>query len=154
MSIVTTSLDRISIGSAVAVQAQLYHLIKGDTTTPSTTTQVRAGPTSWTQTFTAAGAGTARDLIFPQAFWAIAVTATGAVTSWDVRLELSEDNTNWTELATTIINHTNLSPGTGLIAFQTDAIPRVAYYARIRVSAIVLGGGTNIVVRLVSAPIS
>lgn len=75
-------------------------------------------------------------------FFSIQVTMTGAVTSWTVVLEGSLDNTNFT----TILSHTNVTPGDKLVLSTTNVVP--VLYFRARCAAIVLGGGTNVVVQI------
>jgi len=142
----TTTIDRMSPGAIVVMNAQQYQAQRGNTTTPQTSVSSRVGPTIWTQTFTATGDGTTRDLIYPQRDWALQVKGTGAApTAWDVRLEVSLDNgANWTE----ILAHTNLDTDGG-IKWQGD---RLAYYMRVRVAGLTLGTATNIVVLVGSMP--
>jgi hypothetical protein len=144
--IATTTIDRMSPSAIVVVNAQQYQAQRGNTTTPQTSVSSRVGPTSWTETFTTAITGTARDLIYPQRDWALEVKGTGAAaTAWDVRLEVSLDNATWTE----ILAHAT-ADGDSVIKWQAD---RLAYYMRVRVVApLTLGAATNIIVLVSSMP--
>lgn len=93
-------------------------------------------------TFTVTGNGTTVDCSRnPVKNFSILVKMTGAVTSWDVRLEGSNDNTNFT----TILTHTNVAPGDGLMIFSGATMSPVLYF-RARAAGLVLGAGTNVVV--------
>jgi filamentous hemagglutinin len=78
-------------------------------------------------------------------YHSLQVTKTGAVTSWDVRLEGSLDGTTFTQL----VQHTNVS-GDG-VTVAGAAPPFVVNYVRLRCAAIVLGGGTKITAVLLSS---
>jgi hypothetical protein len=92
-------------------------------------------------TFTTTTNGTIIDCsASPMSAYAIQVTATGAVTSWDVRLEASLNGTTFT----TILTHTNVT-GDG-ITLWTGTLEAPALYFRSRTAGLVLGGGTNVVV--------
>lgn len=98
-----------------------------------------------TDTFTATGNGTSVNLSgTPFSKFSIQVKATGAVTSWDVRLEVSLDGTNFFEIGA----HTNVTPADGGITFVVD---RPARHVRSRTAALTLGGGTNIVVTVLAS---
>jgi len=104
-------------------------------------------------TFTAAANGTAIDLGAGTAYkhFSLQVKATGAVTSWTVVLEGSLDGTNYS----TILTHTNAAPGDGLLVPTPAAAaftPHPVRYFRARCSAIVLGGGTNVVATILGVP--
>jgi hypothetical protein len=92
-------------------------------------------------TFTTAVAGATLDAhLAPVKYFSLQVTATGAVTSWTVNLECSLDNTTFT----TVLTHTNTSPGTGqIVSLGTSAFP--CLYFRAKASALSLGSGTNVV---------
>lgn len=92
-------------------------------------------------TFTGATNGTTVDVhTAPVKYFSMSVVETGVVTSWTVVLECSLDNSNFT----TVLTHTNTSPGTGSIVFGgTTAFP--CLYFRSRTSAITLGSGTNVI---------
>jgi hypothetical protein len=93
-------------------------------------------------TFTVAASGTAVNIsVHPFRDYSIQVTATGAVTSWDVRLEGSIDGVTYTQ----IVQHTN-ADGTGITKASANRFP--AMFFRSRCAAIVLGGGTNVVVKI------
>ncbi len=95
-------------------------------------------------TFTGTTSGTTIDVsASPTQSYAIAIKGTGAsATTWDVRLEGSLDNTNFTQ----ILQHTN-TIGDGVALFSGSALSP-ALYIRSRVSGLVLGGATNIVVTI------
>ena len=94
-------------------------------------------------TFTATGNGTTVDAsASPMSAFAVQVQATGVVTSWDVRLEGSLNNTTFT----TILTHTNVT-GDG-VTLWTGTLEAPALYFRSRAAGLVLGGGTNIVVTI------
>jgi hypothetical protein len=79
--------------------------------------------------------------------YGLSVVATGAVTSWDVRLEVSVDGTNFTQ----VIQHTQ-ADGTGVAKWNPATIPLAPGLAfRSRCAAIVLGAGTNVIVDIVGA---
>ena len=135
LAIVTVSIDRISLGSAVQAQAHNYQTIKGNTSTPQTSVAVRGGPSSWTETFTVAANGTSRDLIHPQRDWAWLVKAgTGTPTAWNVDLQISIDNANWT----TIDTHANTTDTLGKHRFVAS---KVGYYMRVVVNSVTIVSG-------------
>jgi len=69
--------------------------------------------------------------------YTLQVIPTGAVTSWDVRLELSLDGANFG----TILTHTNVAPGSsGVVTLAAGPGLNI----RSRCAALVLGAGTNI----------
>lgn len=92
-------------------------------------------------TYTSTGNGTIIDCsLTPVKRFALQVTKTGTVTSWDVRLEGSLDGVTFTQ----ILQHTNVTPGDGLTQFSlTNANP--VLYFRSRAAAFVIGSGTNVV---------
>ena len=88
-------------------------------------------------TYTAAASGTTVDLTSnPLKDFAIQTVATGAVTSWTILLEGSLDGTNFF----TILTASNVTPN-----IASGAAKWPVRYLRSRCSAIVLGGGTNVV---------
>ena len=92
-------------------------------------------------TFTATGNGSTNDAnTVPCRDFSLQVTQTGAVTSWDVRLEASLDGVGWTQL----LAHTNVD-GSGVMKSTTLRTP--ARFFRNRCAGLVLGGGTNVVAR-------
>jgi hypothetical protein len=94
-------------------------------------------------TFTTTANGTAVDVSArPQKHFALQVTETGTVTSWSVVLEGSLDGTTYS----TIMTHTKAANGSGGTIWNPSAVPCRFY--RSRCSAIVLGGGTNVVARI------
>lgn len=96
-------------------------------------------------TFTATGNGTAVDMsALGASKFSIQVTMTGTVTSWDVRLEGSLDGVTYT----TILTHTNVTPGDGLMVYNGDTVSPALYF-RSRCAGLVLGVGTNIIVKIV-----
>lgn len=76
--------------------------------------------------------------------FALQVKATGSVTSWDVRLEGSLDALSYT----TILQHTNVTPGDGLM-IATGALLVPVTYFRARANALTLGAGTDINVTII-----
>lgn len=96
-------------------------------------------------TFTAPGNGVTQDIVnSPIKHFAIQVVGTGAVpTAWNVRLEGSLDNSNFT----TILTHTEAT-GNGEILFSGANVYPVLYF-RSRVVSLTLGLATNIVVSMV-----
>ncbi len=71
--------------------------------------------------------------------FSIQATATGAVTSWNAVVECGLNNTTFSTV-TTIDSVTN---GTGATVWGVD---KPCLYFRSRMTAITLGGGTNVVV--------
>lgn len=92
---------------------------------------------------TTASGVTVSSLTNPMSSFSVGVKATGAVTSWDVRLEGSNDNVNFT----TLLTHTNVTPGDGLMIFSGTAVTPCLYF-RSRCAGLVLGAGTNVVVTI------
>lgn len=92
-------------------------------------------------TYTTTSSGTTVDAsLAPVKSFTIAVKATGAVTSWSVVLECSMDNVNFS----TVLTHSNVTPGDGqTLSSGTSLFP--CLYFRSRSTALVLGGGTNVV---------
>jgi len=97
-----------------------------------------------TDTFTTAGNGVTVDVSAnPLTKFSVQVTGTGAVaTTWDVRLEGSLDNVNFTQ----ILQHTNVTGDTKVL-FNGAALAPTRFF-RSRVAGLVLGGATNIVVAI------
>ena len=129
--------------STEALAARSFTYESNNTATP-TYDRVRH---SWiqTDTFTATGNGTAVAMATtPMSKFSIQVVATGAVTSWDVRLEVNLDGTNWFEIGA----HTNITPADKGITFVVD---KPARQVRSRTAGLVLGGGTNIVVTVLAS---
>jgi hypothetical protein len=110
---------------------------------------------SRSDTFTGTGSGTTVD-VNAQAMssFSMSVKGTGAApTSWTVNLQISLDGTNWT----TIMVHSNTSPPADEVradgqTISTGANRYVAHYFRTNVSALVLGGASNIVVQISGKP--
>ena len=103
----------------------------------------------YTETFAATGAGTTYDLVRRTSdTFALAVKKTGSVTSWTVLLEGSLDGTNWT----TLLTHTNASPGDALIIAPTAGVRTPVNYLRLNCSALTLGTGTAIVATFAATP--
>lgn len=75
---------------------------------------------------------------FPLKYFSISVAQTGTVTAWDVRLEVSLDNTTFT----TVLTHTNVT-GSGVSLNYVSPWPTL--YFRSRCAAITLGAGTNVI---------
>ena len=90
--------------------------------------------------FSATGTGTVVDArTVPLSSFALQVAPVGNVTSWDVRLEGSLDNA----LFTTLLTHTNLSPGSGQIVV-TGAVLAPFLYFRTRCKSVDLGSGIRL----------
>jgi hypothetical protein len=96
-------------------------------------------------TYVAAGNGTTVDVsAAPVKIFSIEVKGTGAsATSWQVVLEGSLDNVNFT----TILNHVNTFVGDGQVLYSGAALGASLYF-RSRCVSVVLGGATNIVVTI------
>lgn len=96
-------------------------------------------------TYTATGSGVTVNIsTAPLKSFSIAVKGTGGVaTAWDVRLEGSLDNVNFTQ----ILAHTNVT-GDGVILFPGAVLSPCLYY-RSRCSGLTLGPASNIVVTIV-----
>lgn len=95
-------------------------------------------------TFTATGNGTTitATTTRPVKYFTVQVKGTGAVaTAWDVRLEGSLNNADFTQ----IIAHTNVD-GDAVVKWQGTANPIL--YFRSRVAGLTLGSATNIVVTI------
>ncbi len=99
---------------------------------------------SRSDTFTTAASGTTIDTsLAPLKYYSLQVKGTGAsATTWDVRLEGSLDNVNFSQL----IQHTNVT-GDGAVLWLGTAA--ASFYIRSRCAAVALGSATNIVVTLV-----
>lgn len=111
--------------------------ISNDMTNP---VPVNIGFESETELFTAPGNGTVVNVLAtPRKVFSLQVNKTGAVTSWDVVLEGSLNASTWT----TILEHTNTTPGDGKLVSTGALLTPVLYY-RTRAVALTLGGGTNI----------
>ena len=94
-------------------------------------------------THSSTGSGTAVDAsATPFSRFSIQVKATGVVTAWDVRLEGSLDNTNFTQ----ILQHTNIIGDAAVVFGGAAAAP--CLYFRSRLASITLGSGTNVVVTI------
>lgn len=94
-------------------------------------------------TFTAAANGVTVDAsASPVSVFGIQVKMTGTVTSWDMRLEGSLNNSEFT----TILTHTNAT-GDG-VTLWIGSLKAPALYFRSRCAAIALNGGTNVVVTI------
>lgn len=128
----------ITVGSKVSASSVPVVIASDQAAFP-----VTISPTFSTRadTFTTATNGTTLDAhLAPVKYFTLQVVATGAVTSWTVVLEGSLDNVNFT----TILTHTNLVPGTPSAMFGGTTATPILYF-RSRVSAITLGGGTNVI---------
>jgi hypothetical protein len=98
-------------------------------------------------TFTVAGNGVTVDLSAQgMAGFALQVKGTGAVPSaWNVVLEVSLDNANWT----TVLTHSNtLGDSDGSTKWPIKSTP--ALYVRARCVSVTLGGASNIVATLLA----
>jgi len=105
------------------------------------TINTRPSTSSRTDTYVAAGNGVTVVSAAVYRSFGIQVKATGAVTSWDVRLEGSLNGVQFT----TIIQHTN-ADGDGITKWNVNQSANANF--RSRCVAIVLGGGTNVVVTI------
>lgn len=99
---------------------------------------------SRSDTYTATGNGTAVSVATsPLKSFSIYVLSTGSVASaWDVRLEGSLDNVNFTQ----ILAHTD-ADGDGVLKY-TGASMYPSFYFRSRCAGLTLGAATNIVVTI------
>ena len=95
-------------------------------------------------TYTATGNGATLDVSTnPPKSFAVQVKGTGAAaTTWDVRLEGSLDNVNFTQ----ILQHTNTT-GDGAVLFSGATLSPSLYF-RSRTAGLTLGAATNIVVTI------
>lgn len=91
-----------------------------------------------TATFTTTATSTTNGLGIPVSKFGLQVKRTGVVTSWTVNIDGSIDGSNFF----TLVSHTNVAPADGGIIFTVD---KPVIYWRLACSAIVLGGGTNVV---------
>lgn len=100
-------------------------------------------------TFTTTGNGALVDVSAQSmSRFGIQVKGTGATpTSWTVVLEGSLNGTDFS----TLLTHTNITPGHGLILHSGAMVLPVLYF-RARCSALSLGSATNIVVTIVGIP--
>lgn len=109
-----------------------------------------ANPTtsSRSDTFTGTGNGVTVDASAnPHQSFSVQVKGTGAApTSWTALLEGSLDNANFT----TVLTH-NQTTGDGVVLWTGSSLSPSRYF-RSRVSALVLGGATNIVVTILGMP--
>lgn len=100
-------------------------------------------PQTRSDTYTATGAGTAIDATATgQKHFALQVTETGTVSAWTVTLEGSLDGTTYT----TLLTHTKAGDGSGVTITQPQPLPM--RYFRSNCTALTLGGGTNVVARI------
>lgn len=96
-------------------------------------------------TFTTATNGTTVDnSTKPMSKFSIQVVATGAVTSWNVVLEGSNNNSNFSNIATV----DSVADGSGTLKFGAASTP--CLYFRSRCTAISLGAGTNVIATILS----
>lgn len=104
-----------------------------------------AGHRNGTDTFTVAGAGAAIDASrHGVKSFALQVKGTGAVpTAWNVVLEGSMDNVNWTE----ILSHISGEQADGATAWTGTNLNPCLYF-RARCVSVTLGTATNIVARI------
>lgn len=103
---------------------------------------VRPLPPSYTRSdaFVATGNGVTVDATAaPPKAYALVVGATGTVTAWDIRLEGSLDNVQWTQ----ILQHTNVT-GAGVTVWS-GANLSPSLYIRARCAGLTLGAGTNVI---------
>lgn len=100
------------------------------------------GPTV-SATFTTTANSTTQGLGIPISKFGLQVKRTGVVTSWTVNIDGSIDGSNFF----TLVSHTNVTPADGGIIWTVD---KPVLYWRLACSAIVLGGGTNVVARAIA----
>lgn len=95
-------------------------------------------------TYTTTGNGTAVNATaYPLPLFGLQVKGTGAAaTTWDIRLEGSMDNVNFTQ----ILQHTN-TIGDGLSQYSGSLFSPSLYF-RSRCAGLVLGSATNVVVTI------
>ena len=95
-------------------------------------------------TYTATGNGVTVDInATPLKSFAIQVIGTGAAASlWDIRLEGSLDNVNFTQ----VLQHTNTT-GDGVVLYSGSALYPSLYF-RSRAAGLTLGAATNVVVKI------
>lgn len=104
---------------------------------------VHPGASSRQDTYAATGVGASVDVSnYPMKHFGLQVTQTGTVTSWTVTLEGSLDGTTWT----TIMSHTKSGDGDGVTVWTPQPIP--CRFFRSNCTALTLGGGTNVVARI------
>lgn len=128
-------------GSVVNFQqaeaAASFPVVIASDQSPITTTSFK----TTSDTFTTTANGTTVDCTAqPVKQFSLQVTKTGTVTSWDVRLEGSLDGVTFT----TILTHTNVSPGDTLTTFNGASAYPVLYF-RARCAGLIIGAGTNII---------
>ena len=100
------------------------------------------GPTV-SATFTTTANSTTQGLGIPISKFGLQVKRTGVVTSWTVNIDGSIDGSNFF----TLVSHTNVAPADGGIIWTFD---KPVLYWRLACSALVLGGGTNVVARAIA----
>lgn len=102
-------------------------------------------PASQVDTFTATGASsTIISPTYATKFFGIMVVPTGGVTSWTVVIEGGLDGVSFT----TLVSHTNVTPGSAKLIWLSNASPVLKY--RANCTALVLGGGTNVISTIIS----
>lgn len=147
--ITTVQIDRIGFGATIQASVTPYWFVRGNTSIPQTNIQVRQGVHSWVDLgVSAVGALPSRDLFQPCKTWAIQVrdNVGGSLSTWTVELQISNNNVEWTTIAT----HTDAAPGRGLVL---QAQPFLAFFVRANVTAIALAGGaTGITILIAGVP--
>lgn len=135
----------VNTGSTVPVAQYGTWTVQPGNTANTTAWLARLPQFSRSDTYTTTANGTTADASAAAArHFGVLVKGTGsAATVWDVRLECSLDNSNFTQL----IQHTN-TDGDGANKFSGSSIFPCLYF-RSRVAGLTLGTATNIVVTIV-----
>lgn len=120
--------------------------VNGGTTLLANVPKVASAYTSRSDTYTAAANGVTVDVTAaPTKSYGLTVKGTGAVaTAWDVRIEGSLDNVNFTQILQSVT-----ATGDGVTVW-TGASLSPAIYIRSRCASVILGGASNVVATLVA----
>lgn len=103
---------------------------------------------SITDVYTETGSGTIANVFNnPARSFSVTVAPGGIISSWIVTVEGSLDGINWTS----ILTHTNITPGLDVILFSATNLSPVLYF-RTHCSVLTLGIGTNISVTCLGIP--
>ena len=139
--ITTFQSDRISFGATLQASVTPYYLVRGNTSTPQVSVQIRQSINIWTENFTTGlpTNGTTRDLFTPCRDWSLEIKAgTGTPTAWDVDLMVSHNNgTTWT----TILSHT--SAGGDALGRMKHITGKLGWYARVVVNSLTIPSGNT-----------
>lgn len=99
-------------------------------------------------TYTTTTTGTTVDVsTLGMSCFGLQVKESGTVTSWTVEFQVSLNGTNFV----TVMTHTKATNGNGAIAF-TGVTKFPGKYFRSNCTALVLGGGTNIIATIIGMP--